>query len=113
MKIKSILAIVSNYKKKKILVLEDFYSLISPFSDHTAFLMYSEVTSLISIRLDVNHDPNPPRQPIRNPDKMDKVIGLAFDHASKKIYFSDILQGNIQSVNFDGTDFRMVVAGMF
>ena len=73
--------------------------------------MYSDVTSLASVRLDVNHDPNPPRQPIQDQEQMKKVIGLAFDNHSQKIYFSDIVQGNIKSVNFDGTDFRTVVGG--
>ncbi|GFO20808.1 LOW QUALITY PROTEIN: low-density lipoprotein receptor-related protein 1 [Plakobranchus ocellatus] len=76
---------------------------------HDAFLLYSEVTTLKSLSLYDNKDPNAPRQPIQDPDHMEKVIGLAVDRASERIYFSDIQQGNIQSVGFDGKDFKMVL----
>ncbi|GFS04390.1 low-density lipoprotein receptor-related protein, partial [Elysia marginata] len=77
--------------------------------DYSAFLLYSEVASLTSVRLDVNDDPNSPRLAIQSPERMKKVIGLAFDYDTRTIYFSDMQQGNIQSVNFNGSDFRVLV----
>ncbi|XP_059139258.1 prolow-density lipoprotein receptor-related protein 1-like [Physella acuta] len=77
--------------------------------EHSAFLLYSEVTSLRSFILDNTTDQNAPRQSIQNETNMKNVIGLTFDYATERIFFSDIQQGNIQSVFFNGTGFKIIV----
>ncbi|XP_012944048.1 low-density lipoprotein receptor-related protein 1 [Aplysia californica] len=79
---------------------------------YDAFLLYSEVTSLKSLLLDNSTNPNAPRKPISNGTGMKNVIGLAFDYTAQRIFFSDIQQGNIQSVFFNGTGFQKVMSGV-
>ena len=78
-------------------------------ADYDAFLLYSEVTAIASIQMKDDEDVNPPLQPILNETHMKNVIGLAFHHADRRIFYSDIQRGDIQSVKFDGTHFEVLV----
>ncbi|CAL1537092.1 unnamed protein product [Lymnaea stagnalis] len=81
-------------------------------AEHDSFLLYSEITSLRSLILANSTDRNAPRHPIQNETYMKNVIGLAFDYATERIFFSDIQQGNIQAVFFNGTGFRIIKEGV-
>ncbi|XP_071101709.1 prolow-density lipoprotein receptor-related protein 1-like isoform X1 [Haliotis cracherodii] len=88
--------------------------------EYTEFLLFSEVTSLQSIHMKdkpdpnaiLKPDPNPPIKPIHNATYMKNVIGLAMDHASQRIFYSDIQRGDIQSVSYNGSDITVLVEGV-
>ncbi|KAH9498800.1 Exosome complex protein, partial [Bulinus truncatus] len=77
--------------------------------DYDSFLMYSEVNALKTIVLGNMVDQNPPRETIKNETYMKNVIGLSFDYATQRIFFSDIQQSNIQSVFFNGSGFKVII----
>ena len=64
---------------------------------------------LESSSTDERLNPNAPRASIEHPVRMRNVIGLACDFKTRRYFFSDIQRGDIQSVNFDGTDFTVIV----
>jgi hypothetical protein len=76
-------------------------------SDHDVFLLYSKVTSIESTYLGVNS--NRPLKKIESDTYLKNVIGMTVDFSNKRIFFSDIQRGDIQLVNFDGTDFTVVI----
>ena len=76
-------------------------------SDHDVFLLYSKVTSIESTYLGVNS--NRPLKKIESDTYLKNVIGMTVDFNNKRIFFSDIQRGDIQLVNFDGTDFTVVI----
>ena len=47
---------------------------------------------------------NPPFKPIQSSLMVKIAIGLAYNLADKKVYYSDIQKGTINSVNFDGSN---------
>ena len=51
---------------------------------------------------------NPPFKPIQSKELLKNVIGLAYNLAAKKIYYSDIQKGTINSVNFDGSSHQVL-----
>lgn len=53
-------------------------------------------------------NPNAPIPKIENATNMRNVIGLAYDYKKKLVFFSDIQRGDIQQVNFDGTNFTVL-----
>ena len=59
------------------------------------------------------YNPNAPRQPISDKEKMKNVIGLAVDYKSSKYFYSDIQRGDIRSVHFNGTALEPVQKGQF
>ncbi|CAH1788845.1 unnamed protein product [Owenia fusiformis] len=79
--------------------------------NYEAFLLYSQVTSLNTLHMFNEFDKNDPRRPIQK-DTMKNVIGMAFDYSKETIFYSDIQQGNIQSVKFDGSDWRSIKTGV-
>jgi len=82
-----------------------------PLTDHDTFLAYSKVSGI-----DTTHmfpHPNPPRPPIENATSMHNVIGLAADLKSQRYFFSDIQRGDIQTVGFDGTGFKVVISSKY
>ncbi|XP_055870134.1 low-density lipoprotein receptor-related protein 1-like isoform X4 [Biomphalaria glabrata] len=81
-------------------------------TEYDSFLLYSEINALKSLVLANSTDQNAPRQTIQNDTHMKNVIGLAFDYATQRIFFSDIQQGNIQSVFFNGTGFTLILEGI-
>ncbi|KAL3854930.1 hypothetical protein ACJMK2_014165, partial [Sinanodonta woodiana] len=79
--------------------------------EHNTFLLYSRVTAIESIDLDENNK-NPPIKPIIHETRLRNVIGLAFDHATQTVFFSDIQRGEIQSIFFNGSGLTTVVEGI-
>jgi hypothetical protein len=74
-----------------------------------SWLAFSKVSGIETLHLLSEVDPNPPFRPIENATTMRNVIGLAIDRANSLYYFTDIQIGNIQSVSFQGTDFKVIV----
>ena len=83
--------------------------------DYDGYLLYSERTILKSIHLSDETNLNAPIKPFEDPDHMRNVIALSYDYhggggkGSNRIFFSDIHYGNIQQINDDGTDRKIVV----
>lgn len=83
--------------------------------DYDGYLLYSERTILKSIHLSDETNLNAPIKPFEDPDHMKNVIALSFDYhggggkGSNRIFFSDIHFGNIQQINDDSTDRKIVV----
>ncbi|XP_078701573.1 prolow-density lipoprotein receptor-related protein 1-like isoform X3 [Branchiostoma floridae x Branchiostoma belcheri] len=79
--------------------------------EHDAYLLYSERVSLKSAH--VLDSKNRPIGTIQLKDNMRNVIGLAFDYGNgtnkKRIFYSDIHHGNLQSVYEDGTGQQIIV----
>jgi hypothetical protein len=96
-----------------VLVVAFYYSVVMilnltfNLSDHDVFLLYSKVTSIESTYLGVNS--NRPLKKIESDTYLKNVIGMTVDFNNKRIFFSDIQRGDIQLVNFDGTDFTVVI----
>uniref|UniRef100_A0AAX7SPU8 EGF-like domain-containing protein n=1 Tax=Astatotilapia calliptera TaxID=8154 RepID=A0AAX7SPU8_ASTCA len=83
--------------------------------DYDGYLLYSERTILKSIHLSDETNLNAPIKPFEDPDHMKNVIALSFDYhggggrGANRVFFSDIHFGNIQQINDDGTDRKIVV----
>jgi hypothetical protein len=86
-------------------------------SEYDSFLAFSKVTGIETIHMpdtsdttaDETPNPNAPRPLIENASHMRNVIGLACDFKAKRYFFSDIQRGDIQSVQFDGSNFTVVI----
>ena len=52
-----------------------------------------------------------PIKDIADEDKIKNVIGLAVDYQRQRLFFTDIQQGNIQTVYKNGTGLQVVVSG--
>lgn len=55
---------------------------------------------------------NAPLPSIESEEHMRNAIGLSFDYANKKIFYSDIQKGSINSVFFNGTNHTVIVSRM-
>ncbi|KAK6321281.1 hypothetical protein J4Q44_G00082570 [Coregonus suidteri] len=82
--------------------------------DYDGYLLYSERTILKSVHLSDENNLNAPIKPFEDPEHMKNVIALTFDYrgggkGANRIFFSDIHFGNIQQINDDGLDRKMVV----
>ena len=72
--------------------------------------MYSRVSRIESLQMDnASVDPNAPLAPIESEELLRDAIGLAFDYAWKRLFYSDIQRGAINAVAFDGTDHREAI----
>ncbi|XP_066526626.1 low-density lipoprotein receptor-related protein 1-like isoform X2 [Hoplias malabaricus] len=85
---------------------------------YDGYLLYSERTILKSIHLSDENNLNAPIKPFEDPEHMKNVIALTFDYRGgggdkgkepNRIFFSDIHFGNIQQINDDGSERRIVV----
>ncbi|XP_014672262.1 PREDICTED: prolow-density lipoprotein receptor-related protein 1-like [Priapulus caudatus] len=76
---------------------------------YDAFIVYSGGDRIESINIFDAANKNSPWAAIRNETYMKNVIAVAFDFANRRLFYSDITLGNIQSVGFDGTD-RTIIA---
>ena len=56
---------------------------------------------------------NAPFQSIQSKDYMRNAIGLTFDYKRKKIFYSDIQKGSINSVYFNGTNHTPIVESKY
>ncbi|XP_055345561.1 prolow-density lipoprotein receptor-related protein 1-like [Paramacrobiotus metropolitanus] len=79
---------------------------------HSSFLLYSRGRSVESAPLTGELNKNDPLPPISNSSFMLNVIGLGFDFANSRLFYSDIQRGEIGSVFFNGTDFRIMASGI-
>ncbi|XP_046386652.1 prolow-density lipoprotein receptor-related protein 1 isoform X2 [Ischnura elegans] len=71
--------------------------------EYDAFLMYSRVMAIDSIHMVDELNMNAPFPSIQSKKYMRNAIGLSFDYATKRIFYSDIQSGSINSVYFNGT----------
>lgn len=81
---------------------------------YDGYLLYSERTILKSIHLTDESNLNQPVVAYENPAYFKNVIALAFDHRQKplgtnRIFFSDVHFGNIQMINDDWTERRVIM----
>ncbi|XP_077997711.1 prolow-density lipoprotein receptor-related protein 1-like [Glandiceps talaboti] len=79
---------------------------------YDAFLLYSERNIIKSIDLFDENNPNQPNPEIKDEDNIRNVIGLAFDHVNRRIFYTDIQQGDIQMVRYNGSDHQVIVSGI-
>ncbi|KAK3853890.1 hypothetical protein Pcinc_039590 [Petrolisthes cinctipes] len=75
--------------------------------DYDAFLMYSSVVSIESVHMFDDGNPNSPLKPITS-DLMQNAISLTFDYSSRRLYYSDIQRGSINTVFFNGTGHKIL-----
>jgi len=61
------------------------------------------VVRIDSINMFNEFNRNAPFQSIQSKDFMRNAIGLSFDYEHKKIFYSDIQRGSINSVYFNGS----------
>lgn len=73
------------------------------FPDYDSFLVYSRVVRIDTINMFDEFNRNAPFQSIQSKDYMRNAIGLSFDYERKKIFYSDIQRGSINSVYFNGS----------
>lgn len=69
--------------------------------------MYSSVVSIESVHMFDDGNPNPPLKPITS-DFMQNAISLTFDYANRRLYYSDIQRGSINTVFFNGTGHKIL-----
>ncbi|XP_054720384.1 low-density lipoprotein receptor-related protein 1-like [Uloborus diversus] len=76
---------------------------------YDGFVMFSRVLQIDSINMFDENNPNAPYPSINNKDHMRNVIGLSFDYYGKRLFYSDIQRGTINSVYFNGTSHTIIV----
>ncbi|GFY45676.1 low-density lipoprotein receptor-related protein 1 [Trichonephila inaurata madagascariensis] len=76
---------------------------------YDAFIMFSRVLKIESIHMFDENNPNAPYPSISNKVHMRNVIGLASDYNGKRIFYSDIQRGTINSVFFNGSNPTVIV----
>lgn len=86
------------------LVLIDF-----PSAAYASFLMYSRVTKIDSIHMSDEKNLNSPYPPIQSQELMRNAISLAYEYGARRLFYSDIQRGAINSVRFDGSDHRVLL----
>lgn len=77
--------------------------------EYDEFLIYSRVTSIESIHLTNHSNMNGPIQKIQNSTMLKNTIGLSYDYARSRIFYSDIHSSSINWVFFNGTDHAVIV----
>lgn len=65
--------------------------------------MYSRVVSIDSIHMTNTKNQNSPFPSIKNSSMIRNAIGLAYNYKEKRLYYSDIQRGSINTVFFNGT----------
>ncbi|PRD31436.1 UNVERIFIED_CONTAM: Low-density lipoprotein receptor-related protein 1 [Trichonephila clavipes] len=76
---------------------------------YDAFIMFSRVLKIESIHMFDENNPNAPYPSINSKVHMRNVIGLASDYNGKRIFYSDIQRGTINSVFFNGSNPTVIV----
>ncbi|KAI1293709.1 Prolow-density lipoprotein receptor-related protein 1 [Halotydeus destructor] len=77
--------------------------------NYDAFLMFSRVLEIDSIDINDEQNLNSPLPTISEKESMRNVIGLTFDYKTRRVIYSDIQKGSINSILFNGTGHRIVV----
>ena len=72
--------------------------------DHKAFVIFSRVSEIESLHVNVRPNQNPPFAVINSEDIMRNAIGLAYSYEEKLIFYSDIQSGTINTVHFNGSN---------
>ncbi|KAB0803781.1 hypothetical protein PPYR_00751 [Photinus pyralis] len=78
--------------------------------DYDSFIMYSRVVSIDSIHMTNATIHNSPYPSIKNESFMRNAIGLTFDYNQRRLYYSDIQRGSINTVHFNGSGHAVLVA---
>ncbi|XP_031616659.1 prolow-density lipoprotein receptor-related protein 1 isoform X3 [Contarinia nasturtii] len=78
-----------------------------PFDE---FLIYSRVVSIESIHLTNNLNMNSPIPKIQHPKLLRNTIGLSYNYAKRRIFYSDVHSSSINWVYFNGTDHQILVS---
>ena len=79
-----------------------------PLPDYDAFLMFSSITAIDSIHMFDEKDPNTPLKKITS-NLMKNAISLTFEYSTKRIFYSDIQKGSINTVYFNGSGHSILV----
>ncbi|XP_044727187.1 prolow-density lipoprotein receptor-related protein 1 isoform X2 [Chrysoperla carnea] len=77
--------------------------------EYDSFIMYSRVVRIDSIHMFDANNLNAPYPSIQNRDLIRNAIGLSFDYARSKLFYSDIQRGSINSVYFNGSNNIVIV----
>ena len=78
--------------------------------DYSAYLLYSAVSYLESLPLGPANLSSLPYPRISNKTFLQNAIGLAYSHADKTIFYSDLQSSSINSVHFNGTGFNNILS---
>lgn len=76
--------------------------------DYDTFLIYSRITSIDSIHISDHTNLNGPIPRIKNPT-IKNTIGLGYDYARSRIFYSDVHSSTINMVLFNGTNHSTIV----
>lgn len=71
--------------------------------------MFSKVVSIDSIHMTDANVKNSPFPSIKNSVFMKNAIGLSFDYKQRRIFYSDIQKGSLNTVFFNGTGHSIIV----
>nr|XP_022909737.1 low-density lipoprotein receptor-related protein 1 isoform X1 [Onthophagus taurus] len=77
--------------------------------DYDSVIMFSKVLSIDSIHIQDDNIQNAPYPSIKNSTFLKNAIALSFNYGAKRLFYSDIQRGSINSVFFNGTDHRILV----
>ena len=80
--------------------------------DHKAFVVFSRISDIESLHIEVEEGQSPPFPLIHSEDIMRNAIGLAYSYSQKLIFYSDIQSGSINSVQFNGSSHRRLLSGL-
>lgn len=77
--------------------------------NYDTFVIFSRITSIESIHMTDEANMNGPIKRIQNSTTLKNTIGLSYDYAQNKIYYSDIHYGSINWVYFNGSQHTVIV----
>ncbi|XP_063881494.1 prolow-density lipoprotein receptor-related protein 1-like isoform X4 [Scylla paramamosain] len=76
--------------------------------EYEAFLMFSTITAIDSAHMFDEKEPNTPLKKITS-NLMKNAISLAFEYSTKRVFYSDIQKGSINTVFFNGSGHSVLV----
>ncbi|XP_033629378.1 low-density lipoprotein receptor-related protein 1-like isoform X2 [Asterias rubens] len=75
-----------------------------------AYILFSQGSVLKSLNIDVELESSvQPNKPLANQEFIRNVIGLAVDYKTKMLYYTDIQQGSIHSMQLDGFNHKTII----
>ncbi|KAL9703738.1 hypothetical protein quinque_007256 [Culex quinquefasciatus] len=77
---------------------------------YDSFLLYSKVAAIESIHITDPNNINGPIPEIQNSTFLKNTIALTYDHDQQLIYYSDVEYSSINSVFYNGSNHRKIVA---
>ncbi|KAK9679907.1 Low-density lipoprotein receptor repeat class B [Popillia japonica] len=77
--------------------------------EYKSFVMFSKVVSIDSIHLTDANVKNSPFPSIRSSIFMKNAIGLSYDYMQRRIFYSDIQKGSLNTVFFNGSGHSIIV----